>query len=55
MAKRKRKNGRAKRRAMNGVVVAMQRRFGSQGNHTHTDKRKRRRDRNAWRKDHADD
>lgn len=51
MAKRSRRNGRAKPRTPNGVVVAMARRFAQQGGHTHADRRERRRDRNSWRKD----
>lgn len=52
MAKRARRNGRAKPRRMNGTIVAMQRRYGTQQTN-HGDKRKKAaRDRNAWRRDH---
>ncbi len=51
MAKRARRNGRAKPRKASGVEVAMQRRWSQQGNHTHADRREKRRDRQSWRKD----
>jgi hypothetical protein len=53
MAKTSRRNGRAKPRKANGTVVAMTRRFAQQGNHTHKDRRERRRDRSSWRRDEA--
>ncbi len=52
MAKRARRHGKAKPRRANGIIVAMQRRFGTQQTN-HGNKRKERdRDRNAWRRDH---
>ena len=52
MAKRARRNGKAKRRTASGVVVAMQQRFGSQRTNHGNPKRKAARDRKAWRRDH---
>ena len=51
MAKKASRNGRAAKKRASGVAGAIQRRFGGH-NTTHTDKRKRRQDRNSWRKDH---
>jgi hypothetical protein len=53
MAKRARRNGRAKPRKANGIIVAMTRRFATQQTNHGNKRREQARDRNAWRKDHT--